>query len=91
MKSADDTCVQPGLTIHAVDTTGAGDSFAAGFISEILRGKTKAEALHFANACGAICTTAVGASTALKSRQQILDWMEITENRERDEAQRSVP
>ena len=29
------------------------------------------DALDFANACGALCTTAVGATTALKSRRQV--------------------
>jgi len=69
------TCLLPAYTIEAVDATGAGDNFAAGFVSEILRGKTKEEALQFANACGAICTTAVGAAAALKSRRQVLDWI----------------
>ena len=75
LKSAEGTCVLPGFRIQAADATGAGDNFAAGFVSEILRGKTKEEALRFANACGAICATAVGAATALKSRQQVLDWI----------------
>ena len=65
----------PPHKIKAVDATGAGDNFLAGFASEILRGSTPQEALAFANACGAICTTAVGASTALKSREQVLKFM----------------
>ena len=65
----------PGYEINAMDTTGAGDNFAAGFVSEILRGKTAEEALRFANACGAICTTAVGAGAALQSREQVLQFM----------------
>ena len=32
--------------------------------------------LRFANACGAICATAMGAGTALKSREQVLQFME---------------
>lgn len=62
----------PPCSITAVDATGAGDNFVAGFASEILRGADPVTALHFANACGAICTTAVGAGTALKSREQVL-------------------
>lgn len=62
----------PPCNITAVDATGAGDNFVAGFASEILRGADPLTALHFANACGAICTTAVGAGTALKSREQVL-------------------
>ncbi len=60
--------------INAVDTTGAGDNFLAAFASEILRGENVKDALAFANACGAICSTAVGASTALKDREQVLDF-----------------
>ena len=66
----------PGYAVSAMDATGAGDNFAAGFASEILRGKTAEEALRFANACGAICATAIGAGTALKSREQVLQFME---------------
>ncbi len=61
--------------IQPVDATGAGDNFVAGFVSELLRGQEPGQALRFANACGAICTTAVGAAAALKNRQQVLDWL----------------
>lgn len=66
----------PARKIRAVDATGAGDNFIAGLASELLRGGTAEEALRFANACGAICTTAVGAGTALRSREQVLAFME---------------
>ena len=66
----------PPCEITAVDATGAGDNFVAGFAAEILRGAELPEALRFANACGAICTTAVGAGTALKSREQVLSFLE---------------
>lgn len=78
----------PGCRIAAVDATGAGDNFLAGFASEILRGKSPSDALRFANACGAICTTAVGASSALKSREQVLAWMK---EQDRLEEQPSCP
>lgn len=78
LKTPEKTIRLPAYAIHAVDATGAGDHFAAGFVSEILRGKTEEEALRFANACGAVCTTAVGAGTALKSREQVLRFMEET-------------
>ncbi len=65
----------PACPIEPMDATGAGDNFIAGFVSEILRGASAEEALAFANACGAICTTAVGAGTALKSREQVLEFM----------------
>ena len=65
----------PGYRIDAIDATGAGDNFLAGFVSEILRGNTDEDALRFANACGAICTTAIGAATALKNREQVDRWI----------------
>lgn len=65
----------PPCKIEAVDATGAGDNFVAGFTSEILLGSAPADAMRFANGCGAICTTAVGASTALKSRQQVIEFL----------------
>ena len=71
-KNAEETILLPACDIEAVDATGAGDNFVAGFASEILRGASHREALSFANACGAICTTAVGAGTALKTREQVL-------------------
>ena len=66
----------PPCEIQAVDATGAGDNFVAGFAAEILRGAAVPEALRFANACGAICATAVGAETALKSREQVLAFLD---------------
>lgn len=65
----------PAYPINAVDATGAGDNFVAGFVSELLRGQKPENALAFANICGAICTTAVGAGTALKNREQVLGYL----------------
>ena len=72
LKNGETTIRLAALPVDAVDATGAGDNFGAGFISEILRGASREEALRFANACGAVCTTAVGAGTALKDREQVL-------------------
>ena len=65
--------------VHAIDSTGAGDNFIAGFVSEILRGSPVREALVFANACGAICTTAAGAGTALTDRAQVMAFIDAME------------
>lgn len=65
----------PAMDIEAVDATGAGDNFVAGFATAILKGKGTDEALKFANACGAVCTTAIGAGTALKSYDQVDDFL----------------
>ena len=80
LKSANGRLQLPAYPIRAVDTTGAGDNFLAGFASRILCGETAEDALRFANACGAICSTAVGAATALKDSAQVLDWMRRMED-----------
>ncbi len=43
------------------DTTGAGDSFAAGFLYALTRGRPAAECARFANACGARAVASTGA------------------------------
>lgn len=50
--------------MNAVDTTGAGDSFAAGFVHGVLTKRTLRECLLLANAVGALSTTGVGGTAA---------------------------
>ena len=76
LKNAETCLSLPAYPIRAADATGAGDNFVAGFASELLRGGAPERALRFANACGAICATAVGAGTALQGREQVLAFME---------------
>ena len=75
LKNSETTLRLPAMPVRAVDATGAGDNLVAGFVSELLRGASMEEALRFANACGAICTTAVGAGTALRNREQVLEFL----------------
>lgn len=56
-----------GRAIQAVDTTGAGDSFDAGFLAASLEGRSLADALAFASACGALSTRASGGVEAQPS------------------------
>jgi len=54
--------------VHPVDTVGAGDGFAAGFISAALDGRPAAECLRRAAAVGAIATTSHGDQEGLPDR-----------------------
>ena len=72
LKNSSESVMLPAHSIDVVDATGAGDNFMAGFVSELLRGSSVKDALAFANACGAICATAVGTGTALRGREQVL-------------------
>ena len=51
-------------SVDVVDTTGAGDSFNAGFIAARLEGAPLAEALAQAVACGTLATRGLGGTTA---------------------------
>ncbi len=49
--------------VRCVDTTGAGDSFAAGFLCGLARGESLEECVRLANHCGARAVEQVGAVT----------------------------
>ena len=59
----------PGHSVKAVDTTGAGDCFAAGFIAALQRGLPILEAARTANAVGALSVTRVGATAGVQDWQ----------------------
>jgi ribokinase len=57
--------------VDAVDTTGAGDAFVGAFVSALNNGAPLKQALDFANAAGAVATTAEGASTAVPTPTEV--------------------
>ncbi|MBC7765256.1 MAG: carbohydrate kinase family protein [Hyphomonadaceae bacterium] len=61
--------------IKPVDTTGAGDSFVAGFLTGILKGWDLKTCGKFANAVGTHCIMQVGASAGIKSFEEIFAFM----------------
>jgi sugar/nucleoside kinase (ribokinase family) len=68
----------PAFEVEVVDTTGAGDCFAGGFLAALGRGLPCAEALRFANAVGALSVQALGAVGGVRSFDDTLDWMRLT-------------
>ncbi|XP_042030742.1 probable fructokinase-6, chloroplastic isoform X2 [Salvia splendens] len=69
-----------GLKVEAVDTTGAGDAFVAGILSQfaldtsLLQNEDRLrDALRFANACGALTVMERGAIPALPTRETVLN------------------
>ena len=53
----------PAYPVKAVDTTGAGDSFNAGFLHAWLRRRPLVDALQFGTACGSLSTREMGGTT----------------------------
>jgi sugar/nucleoside kinase (ribokinase family) len=62
----------PAHAVAVLDTTGAGDSFDAGFIySHVVKGRPASDSLCFANACGAIAVTRVGGASSVPSATEV--------------------
>nr|WP_305181727.1 sugar kinase [uncultured Schaedlerella sp.] len=57
--------------ITAIDTIGAGDNFASGFITAILEGKSLKECAEFANVTASISVQSIGATTGVQKREQV--------------------
>lgn len=53
----------PAFAVDAVDSTGAGDSFDAGFLHAWLRGMDLRECLRWGSACGSLSTRGIGGTT----------------------------
>ncbi|HYL84979.1 MAG TPA: PfkB family carbohydrate kinase [Candidatus Angelobacter sp.] len=65
----------PAFRVEAVDTTGAGDIFHAGFLYGLLQNWPLPRQLHFACAAAALNCTAVGARGGIPSIEQIERFM----------------
>lgn len=61
----------PAFQVAALDTTGAGDVFRAGFIYALLRGWSTDEMLRFANAAAAVSCTRLGALGGIPSLEEV--------------------
>jgi sugar/nucleoside kinase (ribokinase family) len=68
----------PAPAVDAVDTTGAGDSFDAGFLVSWLAGDPLERALAIANACGGLSTRALGGVDAQPTIDEALSFAGLT-------------
>ncbi|MCI5901388.1 MAG: carbohydrate kinase family protein [Blautia sp.] len=72
VKNSRERFIVPGYPkSNCIDTTGAGDNFASGFICGLLEGKSLKECAEFANCTASIAVEAVGATDGVKSREQV--------------------
>lgn len=65
----------PAFNVKPVDTTGAGDSFNAGFIFQSLHGAPLEKCIAWGNACGALSTTALGGIDAFPAAPEIEQFL----------------
>jgi ribokinase len=61
----------PAHKVKVVDTTGAGDAFRAGLAVKIAEGATLDDSVRFANACGALACTIMGAEPSMPKRDDV--------------------
>lgn len=75
VESPEGAFTSPGFAVHPVDTTGAGDCFAAGFLAAICRGHSLAEAARFANAAGALATLGMGGADSAPTVTEVDEFL----------------
>jgi sulfofructose kinase len=61
----------PAFAVNAVDTTGSGDVFRAGFVYATLAGWPTADVLRFSNAAAAVSVTRLGAMAGAPSLDEV--------------------
>jgi len=65
----------PALKVDVIDTTGAGDSFNAGFLAAYLRGEPLELCLRYGNICGGLSTTRRGGASAVPTLEQLQRYL----------------
>lgn len=61
----------PSRKVHAIETTGAGDSFIGGMGYALLKGESLTEACKFATGCSAITVSRMGAQDSMPTLQEV--------------------
>jgi sugar/nucleoside kinase (ribokinase family) len=61
--------------VQQVDSTGAGDAFVSGFVVGLTNSLSLAECVEYGCAAGALCVTGIGATSAISSKKEFLDFL----------------
>jgi sugar/nucleoside kinase (ribokinase family) len=65
----------PAIPVEAVDTTGAGDCFNAGFLKAWLDERSLPECLRWGNIVGGLSTTALGGTKRVIRVDEVKEWL----------------
>jgi sugar/nucleoside kinase (ribokinase family) len=71
-KLQDEILYEPAHKVKVVDTTGAGDSFNAGYLYGFLKNETLKNCLRYGNGCGALSVTKSGGNTGFPNLESLL-------------------
>ena len=66
---------QPAFAVQAVDTTGAGDTFAGALVAALSKGDALPQAMRFASAAAALACTRMGAQTSIPKRAEVMQFL----------------
>lgn len=78
-QDADETFQIGAFPVKALDTTGCGDNFVAGFIHGLLKGWSHKKCVTFASATGAVNAMSYGGHLGVTGEEQILEFLEKNE------------
>lgn len=67
--------VFPAFEVNAVDSTGAGDTFNAAFITRFCKGDLIEEAISFASAAASICVSRLGAQPSIPNENEVHSFL----------------
>lgn len=72
----DKLLVSDGFKVKMADTTGAGDSFACGFVAGLIKGWKLEDSLKLGISNGAAVVTEIGAKTGLLYKKNVHNWLQ---------------
>ncbi|MEZ7898823.1 MAG: carbohydrate kinase family protein [Flaviflexus sp.] len=64
------------ISVDAIDTTGAGDAFSAGFATGLATGASLADSIHVGQCAAAWTVSRIGGSCAAPTMHELIDWVE---------------
>lgn len=69
------TFITPGIPVKALDATGAGDCFCAGFLYGLSVGLPVEDCVLLGNASGALCVTQLGATQGMRTFARVREFL----------------